>query len=214
MLPIHNRQSTRLKGYDYSMAGLYFVTICTHNRECLFGHIADDDGRGGKFSAPVMILNETGKIANECWLQIPEHFPNAVLHEHIIMPNHVHGIIELTNVGTHHNAGARHDVGARHGVPLRDNTDISVGASHGMPLPPPSPKINQFGKPISGSLSVIINQYKSSVKRWCNKNGQEQFKWQRNYHDHIIRNEQSYQTISNYIISNPAKWNDDKFFRT
>jgi len=74
-----------LKGYDYSQNGLYFITICTYNRECLFGEIIDKK----------MILNDAGKIANECWLKIPEHFSDAVLHEHVVMPNHVHGIIEL-----------------------------------------------------------------------------------------------------------------------
>jgi putative transposase len=82
---IHHRRSIRLKGYDYSQNGLYFITICTHNRECLFGEVIDKK----------MVLNDAGKIANECWLKIPEHFPHAVLHQHVIMPNHVHGIIEL-----------------------------------------------------------------------------------------------------------------------
>ncbi len=184
---IHHRRSIRLQGYDYSQEGLYFVTICTHDRRCLFGEINDS----------IMALHDAGNIANECWLKIPEHFPNAILHEHIIMPNHVHGIIELTgnaDVGTRQNVGTRHDVGTRHGVSL-------------------PPQQNQFGKPIPGSLSVIINQYKSSVKRWCNKNGHEYFQWQSRFHDHIIRNEQSYQTISEYIINNPAKWNDDNFYR-
>ena len=188
---IHHRRSIRLKGYDYSQAGLYFVTICCENREHRFGKIENGE----------MILNDAGKIADECWMEIPKHFPNAVLHEHIVMPNHVHGIIELVNDA---------NVGTRHVVSLPNTTDNPVGTSHGMSLQ--EPKINQFGKPIAGSLSVIINQYKSSVKRWCNKNGHEYFKWQSRFHDHIIRNEQSYQTISDYIINNPAKWKDDKFY--
>ncbi|MCX6291535.1 MAG: hypothetical protein NT126_07195 [Bacteroidetes bacterium] len=173
---IHHRRSVRLKGYDYSQAGLYFVTICCKDRMCLFGRVVDEK----------MKLNEAGKIADECWMEIPKHFPRAVLHEHIIMPNHVHGIIELTDVGTCHGMSL-------HTIPTEKSG-------------------NQFGKPISGSVSVIINQYKSSVKRWCNKNGHQYFQWQSRFHDHIIRNELSYQAISNYIINNPAKWNDDKFF--
>jgi putative transposase len=82
---IHHRRSIRLKGYDYSQEGLYFITINTKDRECLFGEIVD-----GK-----MVLNDAGKIANKCWLEIPKHFPDTVLHDHIVMPNHVHGIIEL-----------------------------------------------------------------------------------------------------------------------
>jgi len=107
---IHHRRSIRLKGYDYSQAGLYFITICVQNKACLFGkiivgannhlppnnhlpHLPDNH-------LPKMILNDAGIIANECWLDIPKHFPNSVLHEYIVMPNHVHGIIELTNVGS------------------------------------------------------------------------------------------------------------------
>jgi hypothetical protein len=77
--------------------------------------------------------------------------------------------------------------------------------------PPPA---NLFGKPIAGSVSVIINQYKSSVKRWCNKNGLYCFKWQSRFHDHIIRNEESCQNIVNYIRTNPKHWEDDKFYMT
>ena len=80
---IHHRKSIRLKGYDYTQAGLYFITICCQNRECLFGNIINGE----------MILNDAGNIANECWLAIPNHFPNVVLHEFVIMPNHIHGII-------------------------------------------------------------------------------------------------------------------------
>ena len=71
--------------------------------------------------------------------------------------------------------------------------------------------INQFSKPIAGSVSVIIQQYKSSVTRWCNKNNHKCFKWQSRFYDHIIRNDESYQNISDYIINNPAKWKEDKY---
>jgi len=179
---IHHRHSIRLKGYDYSQAGLYFITICCQDRECFFGEIKNGE----------MMLNDIGNIANQCWMEIPNHFANVVLHEHIIMPNHVHGIIELTNDAN--------DAGTSHGMSLPQQTST------------PKSNINQFGKPISGSVSIIINQYKSTIKRWCNKNGHKYFKWQSRFHDHIIRNEQSYQTISEYIINNPFKWKDDNFF--
>jgi len=86
---IHHRKSIRLKGYDYSKSGLYFITICVKDRKCLFGNIMQEN------SVDPMVLNDAGKIVDECWLEIPKHFPNVVLHEHIIMPNHLHGIIEL-----------------------------------------------------------------------------------------------------------------------
>src|SRR4051812_30384615 len=83
---IHHRRSYRLKGYDYSQEGLYFLTICVQDRACIFGQIINDE----------MILNNFGRTAEESWKEITAHFPNAVLHDHVVMPNHVHGIIELT----------------------------------------------------------------------------------------------------------------------
>jgi REP element-mobilizing transposase RayT len=194
---IHHRKSIRLKGYDYSQEGLYFITICTNDRKCLFGEIYGFDVVWVKNfqPPPEMILNDAGKIANDCWLEIPKHFTNVVLHEHIIMPNHVHGIIELKPVGT------------RHVVSLPDNSEITVRPSHVM-----ARQQNQFSKPIPGSISVIIQQYKSSVTRFVNKINNSQFKWQSRFYEHIIRNEQSYQQIADYIINNPKNWKDDDLF--
>ena len=81
----HHRRSIRLKGYDYSQPGWYFVTVVTYDRQNLFGHIEN-----GK-----MILNDGGKIARKCWLEIPHHYPNVNLDEFVVMPNHVHGIIVI-----------------------------------------------------------------------------------------------------------------------
>ena len=181
---IHHRRSIRLKGYDYSQEGLYFITICVQDRKCLFGEIVGVDDVGVQNFEPLnqprqeMILNDAGKIAGECWLEIPEHFPNAILHEHIVMPNHVHGIIELKHVRPSH-----------------------VMAQQ-----------NQFSKPIPGSISVIIQQYKSSVTRFVNKNNVSHFRWQSRFYEHIIRNEQSCQQIADYIINNPKNWKEDNFF--
>ena len=197
---IHHRHSIRLKGYDYSQAGLYFITICIKNRECLFGEIVD-----GK-----MILNDSGKIAGECWLEIPKHFPNTVLHEHIVMPNHVHGIIELIKIGSP-NVGV---VGVENFQPQR----------------------NEFQKIIPHSIGSIVRGFKTGVTKWfrnnsvgvqnfeplqplndsLSSNGVQNFDpqqiWQRNYYEHIIKNEQSYQHIANYIIRNPENWKKDDFF--
>ena len=205
---IHHRHSIRLKGYDYSQAGLYFITICVQDRKCLFGEIVRvDDVRIENFqSRQGMILNDAGKIADNCWLEIPKHFPNAVLHEHIIMPNHVHGIIELKRVDPLRNQ-ITNNVGTRHVVSLPDNTENPVRTSHVMSQPQ-----NQFSHPIPGSVSVIVQQYKSSVKRICNKNDFSHFRWQSRFYEHIIRNEQSYEHIADYIINNPKNWKEDNFF--
>ena len=82
---LHHRKSIRLKGYDYSQKGLYFITICCHEKKHLFGKIINAK----------MILNDAGIYAKKCWLEIPSHFTNVILHEYVIMPNHIHGIIEL-----------------------------------------------------------------------------------------------------------------------
>ena len=98
---IHKRKSIRLKGYAYSSAGAYFVTVCNHNHLCLFGQIAEEK----------MLLNDAGKFANKCWLKIPEHFTHVSLDEFIIMPNHIHGIIIIEDV----------NVGANNYSPLQIN---------------------------------------------------------------------------------------------
>ena len=88
---IHHRRSIRLKEYDYSQAGAYFVTICTHDRQCRFGNVLDGE----------MVLNELGAIAREQWICLPERFHNVVFDEFVVMPNHMHGIILIneSNVG-------------------------------------------------------------------------------------------------------------------
>ena len=129
-------------------------------------------------------LSEIGEICNSYWSEIPKHFRNATLDEYIVMPNHIHGILIIDNP----------TVETRHGVPLQDGTFT-----------------NKFSKPISGSLSVIINQYKSSVTRWCRNNGYNNFGWQRRFYEHIIRNEKSLNKIREYIKYNPLKWEFDKY---
>ncbi len=187
---LFHRRSIRLKGYDYSHDGLYFITICIKDRKCLFGEIlmSENDGEENNKHRKEMILNDTGKIADECWLEIPKHFPNTVLHEHIVMPNHVHGIIELKRV------------------------DAFVGTSHVMSLPN-IPKYNQFSKPMPGSISVIIQQYKSSVTRILKGIKNSDFKWQSRFYEQIIRNEHSFDKISDYIVNNPKNWKEDDLFQ-
>jgi len=127
--PYHNRRSTRLQGYDYAMEGLYFITICCQERECYFGEIVEDATQDID-KQPIMVLNDVGNIANQCWLEIPEHFPHVVLHEHIVMPNHVHGIIELTGIVGTQNVGVQNIEPDSKGVqifePLHNNTMDNV----------------------------------------------------------------------------------------
>ena len=187
---IHHRRSVRLQGYDYSQAGAYFITICCDDRKCLFGNIINGE----------MNLNDAGKIADECWIEIPKHFPNAVLHEYVVMPNHVHGIVELAD---------RNNVGAENFLPLQNDTGIPVGVQNFEPL---HPKQNAFQKMIPRSIGSIVKGFKIGVTIRAKQFLPDIKIWQRNYHEHIIRNEQSYLTISEYIINNPKNWKDDKFY--
>ncbi|WP_276979943.1 transposase [Flavobacterium filum] len=201
---IHHRRSIRLKGYDYSQAGLYFITICCQDRACLFGEIVGTNNYLPNIvtpeNKPQMILNDAGKIANDCWMEIPNHYPNAKLHEYIVMPNHIHGIIELVNdVNT----------GVQNFVPLQNKTERNVGIENFQPLQPTQ---NEFQKIIPRSIGSIVRGFKIGVTKWFRQNTDVAIVWQRNYYEHIIRDEQSYQNISNYIINNPAKWAEDKFY--
>jgi REP element-mobilizing transposase RayT len=197
-----DRKHIRLPGWDYSTEGVYFITICCHDRESFFGRLIDNK----------MILSVIGEMASRFWKEIPEHFNHVRLDEFVIMPNHIHGIIILdySLVGKR-NIMHESPVGTRHGVSLQSNNIINVGSCHGMTLRQDG--INKFSNPVKNSISVIINQYKSSLKRWCNKNGYNSFKWQSRFFDHIIRDGNSFDQIREYIRSNPKNWLSDEMFK-
>ncbi len=205
---IHHRRSIRLKGYDYSQAGLYFVTICVHNREYLFGEITD-----GK-----MILNDAGKIANHEWMKTPDIRTNVEMGEFIVMPNHIHGIIRLLGRGELHspnNETPIDNTGELHS-PNNETPNDNTGELHSPNNETPNDNTGGCNSPLRGpsqTIGAIIRGYKSSVTKQLNLMDIGCVVWQRNYYEHIIRDEQSYQTISNYIINNPAKWAEDKFYR-
>lgn len=184
----NNRQSIRLKGYNYAQAGLYFITICTHNREHLFGSVMNG----------AAVLNNAGRITAKCRQDIPVHFSNAVLHDYIVMPNHVHGIIELQSLSS---AGGQ-NVGVQNFDPLHFDPSQVITE-------------NKFQQIIPQSIGSIIRGFKIGVTKWFRyENGyqQDQKIWQRNYYDHIIRNNAAYHRITQYIINNPLNWKDDRFF--
>ena len=193
---IHHRRSIRLKGYDYSQPGAYFITICTANRACLFGEVVDGN----------MQLNPMGHIARQCWLAIPDHFPNTALDEFIIMPNHVHGIIWIVEKPNVENndandaiVGATHAiVGATHASPLRKN------APNANPNPPRGPKRQ--------SICAIVGSYKSAVTKRINerRNTPGATVWQRNYYEHVIRNDESLNRIRQYLLENSIRWHLDQ----
>jgi REP element-mobilizing transposase RayT len=166
--------------------------------------------RFGKIENGAMILNEYGQIAHDEWMQLIERFHNMDMDVFQIMPNHMHSIIELTVGSTlavdRDNAG--NDLQKEIEAGDLWAGELWAGAS---PARTDMEKKNE-------SISDIVGAYKSLVSNGCLdlykiKNQQMGKLWQRNYYEHIIRNEQSYQNISNYIINNPAKWNEDKFYK-
>jgi putative transposase len=195
--PTPNRHSIRLKGYDYSKAGLYFITLCCQDRLPLFGQIV----RGNNASVQ-MILNDAGHIADKCWLEIPMHYPNVILHEYVIMPNHIHGIIEIVGANNH----SPITITNNHSPANVANNDIR--AKNISPLPPPSPPNGT-----SKTIGAMVRGFKIGVTKWMRQNTTVHDVWQRNYYEHIIRNEQSYVRIAKYIINNPVNWQEDKFYK-
>ena len=201
---IHQRRSIRLKGYDYSQAGLYFITICCQDRIYRFGNVVNGE----------MILNEYGQIAYDEWLKTPEVRPNVQLGEFIIMPNHIHGIIQLLGRGESHSPVNKGEFNS----PQPNKGEFNSPQPKTDESNSPQPKSDESNSPQrlrspSQTIGAIIRGYKSSVTRQLGLMGLEGKLWQRNYYEHIIRNEQSHQRISNYIINNPAKWTDDKFYK-
>jgi len=190
-----SRKSYRLAGWDYSSDGHYFVTICTKNNRHYFGEIIDGEMR----------LNNLRKMAHQCWAEIPAHFPHVELDEFIVMPNHVHGIIIIknkpcvrtqnvasNNVGTQNIASNNNNVGTQNIASLQKNYS------------------NQFG-PQSKNLASIIRGYKIGVKKFATINNIP-FTWQPRFYDRIIRSDKEWYFIQEYILNNPANWNNDKYF--
>ena len=168
---IHHRRSIRLPGYDYSRAGAYFITICTQNRVHLFGEIMD-----GK-----MILNDAGKIVGKQWQWLESQYGHVILDAFVVMPNHLHGIIVISDVDTRR--------GGSRTAPTTSRT---------------APTIKPLGR--------LVGAFKTTSTKQINnmRNTPGEKLWQRNYWEHIIRNENEYRRIAEYIRNNPAKWEMDK----
>ncbi len=185
---IHHRRSIRLKGYDYSQTGMYFVTNCTQNRECLFGDMVDG----------AMQVNAAGRMIKKWWLELNNKFPVVQTDEFIVMPNHIHGIVIIVGA----------DLCVCPGEPdaqtepdtCRDmDAQTNLGAHIGAPLP----EIVQWFK------TMTTNEYIRGVKQhgWSPFPGKL---WQRNYYEHIVRNENELNQIREYIINNPLQWELDR----
>lgn len=188
-------ESARLQNWDYGSNAKYFITICTKNRECFFGKI-----RNGE-----MFLNDLGKIVESEWEKTFELRPdmNLFMGEYVVMPNHFHGIIGIGDNEYNSIHGAKRDRrDAMHRVSTVETTTTNNN-------PHNTPPKNQFG-PQSKNLGSIVRGFKSAVTvgaRLINPD----FGWQGRFHDHIIRDHQSFIRISEYIKNNPRNWRGDTF---
>jgi putative transposase len=161
------RCSIRLKDYDYSAAGAYFVTICAHNRLPLFGSIAENG----------MALNEMGLMVERWWLELKNKFRSIEIDDYVIMPNHFHGIVAIV------------------GADLRVRPDSGADKAAGLP------RIVQWFK------TMTTNEYIRNAKTNPDTSGLKL--WQRNYYEHVIRNDKALEAVRDYIRRNPSQWSND-----
>lgn len=259
--PIYHRRSIRLRDYDYTQSGAYFVTLCTHERLPLFGAVVSGE----------MVCNVWGQIVQACWDEIPAHYPMVELDAFVVMPNHMHGIIVITGG----DSVVTHSVGAQYIAPLRsaasqqsqsstrmesaneksipmqsangqqvqaqsgdDGVRVQLGddgvraqsggndvrAQYIAPVQPPIQQSTTPQQPpkrgatpnnvTPNSLGSIVRTFKAAVTRQINRlpDAPDHPLWQRNYYEHIIRNEAALNHIHAYIVSNPAKWAEDALY--
>lgn len=220
----HNRRSMRLQGYDYSKEGLYFITICCQDGACLFGKIHEKK----------MMLNSAGEMIHNEWVKLPMRFHNVILHEFVVMPNHFHGILEISTVGASPcgypvanstnanstnanstNNNSYNDNSTKEEFIQQSNYQFQtlLPQEIGHPQGDAPTKHKTLSDMMDAFKSITTVNYIHGVKTlgWVPFNGKM---WQRNYYDHIIRNNESYQNISQYINNNPANWENDKFYRS
>ena len=217
----HHRRSIRLKGYDYTQPAAYFITICTQGRECLFGEIVDGE----------MHLNEAGQIVVQTWQDLPNHVSNVQLDAFVVMPNHVHGIIIITEraggVGTGSVGAGVVGAGsepapatttapgsAAGSGPTTGSGPVGAGSEPAPTEPAPTEPAPTEPAPTRSSygLPEIVRQFKTFSARRINelRGTPGTPVWQRNYYEHIIRNESSLNRIRQYIAENPARWDADQ----
>ncbi len=187
----YSRRSIRLKGYDYSQEGMYFVTICTQNKDHLLGCV-----RHGE-----MFLNRAGRMVKKWWYKLESKYPHVGLGSFVVMPNHIHGIVNIRSPQSQ-------PVGADPCVCPNTN-NVVLGKSDGGDFVWDCCKGGHAGPPLQGVLqwykTMTTNEYIRGVKRGIYRSFNGRF-WHRNYYEHVIRNERSLFRIRQYIQQNPRKW--------
>ncbi|MBP7885734.1 MAG: transposase [Candidatus Marinimicrobia bacterium] len=202
-------ESIRLPGYDYSQPGAYFITIVTHNRQCSFGNIIDDE----------MMLNEFGVLVQNEWLKTGIIRPNINIDAFVVMPNHLHGIIIITDNDNGHSRDSRDSRDSRRDTLQRvstitdtiTDTDTDTITDTEMGTETDTGTIEQFGKPTKNSIPTIVRSFKSTTTKQINQMRQTPMQplWQRNYFEHVIRDDNELTRIHQYIINNSKRWEED-----
>jgi putative transposase len=182
---MRNRKLNRLPGFDYSREALYFVTSCVNKHHRCLGYVKNDK----------MILNEYGAIAQTQWDWLQKQYPYAVSHVFVVMPNHIHAILEIDTT--------------QNSIIEPSNPEFTVGTCRDLSLSPRSP--HDCNTKIK-SLSELMGAYKTTVSKQIHLAGMPEFQWQRSFYDRIIRDHESYCTIYNYIENNPLRWENDDYF--
>jgi putative transposase len=201
--------SARLQNWDYGSNGAYFITICTKEMQHFFGEVVDEK----------MILNSVGTLAEECWIEILKQFPYVELGNFQIMPNHMHGILIIDKSVATTTVETRFIASNLDGIIEDERIEDYANSSETRLIASVPPEKNGIGgfagennPMLADNISRIIRWYKGRCTfeiRKINPN----FGWHSRFHDHIIRNSESFERIQNYIEENPAKWEEDKFYK-
>jgi putative transposase len=202
----YHRRSIRLKGYDYAQEGAYYVTIVAHRHACLFGEVIG--GGGDPLVAATVRLSALGEIVRDEWLRSEQVRQEIELDEFVVMPNHIHGIVVIGGLG---------DKPEGTGRSPGDVAGPGVGATGRSPLrlPASSSPIMETTRPhgpAPRSLAALMAGFKSAVTSRVNaaRGTPRAAVWQRNYYEHIIRDEDDLNRIREYIVNNPLEWESDR----
>ena len=203
-----NRHAFRADWHDYD-DGIYFITVCCHEKKPLFGMVAEEKMR----------MNTLGELVNERIQSIPKHFANVELHNHVVMPNHIHILLRITTEALIPGVTVQTRYVTQHDALtacLAPDAPLALTRIFGALKPP------KHGEPrtdyhFNANLSVVIGNFKASVTRAARKVGLLESPgtpiWQSRFHEHIVRNQRMYENIYNYICDNPLRWKSDIFNR-
>ena len=189
------RRALRLPGYDYAQAGDYFVTICTRGRICVLGDVLDGEVR----------LSEWGVMVNSVWSELPRHYAHVRLDAWVVMPNHVHGIVLLKPDDDMAGAGFKPAPTGAGVLPSRVSDGSRYRGADGSILKPAPTGLRRHGIP------EVVRAFKTFSARRINaaRGAVGTSFWQRNYYEHVIRDEESLDRIRQYVVDNPARWDED-----